>query len=42
MLYVGISMLGVAAFALFLSTLIDNSLGAALGGFAVLVDVDDP
>jgi len=36
-IYVGISMLGVAAFALFLSTLFDNSLGAALGGFAVLV-----
>ena len=35
--YVGVSMLGVAAFALFLSTLFDNSLGAALGGFAVLV-----
>jgi ABC-2 type transport system permease protein len=35
--YVAISMLGVAAFAMFLSTLFDNSLGAALGGFAVLV-----
>jgi ABC-2 type transport system permease protein len=36
-IYVGISMLGVAAFAMFLSTITDNSLGAALGGFAVLV-----
>src|ERR1700710_1722862 len=36
-LYVGVSMLGVAAFALFLSTLTDAPLAAALGGFAVLV-----
>jgi ABC-2 type transport system permease protein len=35
--YVGVSMLGVAAFALFLSTLTDAPLAAALGGFAVLV-----
>jgi ABC-2 type transport system permease protein len=36
-LYVGVSMLGVACFALFLSTLTDAPLAAALGGFAVLV-----
>jgi ABC-2 type transport system permease protein len=36
-LYVGVSMLGVAAFALLLSTLTDAPLAAALGGFAVLV-----
>jgi ABC-2 type transport system permease protein len=36
-LYVGVSMLGVAAFALFLSTLTDAPLAAALGGFAALV-----
>lgn len=36
-LYVGVSMLGVAAFALFLSTIVDNALGAALGGFAILI-----
>ena len=36
-LYVGVSMLGVAAFALLLSSIVDNPLGAALGGFAVLV-----
>jgi ABC-2 type transport system permease protein len=36
-LYVGVSMLGVASFALFLSTLTDAPLAAALGGFAVLV-----
>ncbi len=35
--YVGVSMLGVAAVSLFLSTLTDSSLGAALGGLAVLV-----
>jgi ABC-2 type transport system permease protein len=35
--YVGWSMLGVASVALFLSTLTDSSLGAALGGIAVLV-----
>jgi ABC-2 type transport system permease protein len=36
-LYVGVSMLGVAAFALLLSSIIDNALGAALGGFAILI-----
>ncbi len=36
-LYVGVSMLGVAAFALLLSSIVENPLGAALGGFAVLV-----
>jgi ABC-2 type transport system permease protein len=36
-LYVGVSMLGVASFALLLSTLTDAPLAAALGGFAVLV-----
>jgi ABC-2 type transport system permease protein len=36
-LYVGVSMLGVASFALFLSTLTDAPLAAALGGFAALV-----
>jgi ABC-2 type transport system permease protein len=36
-LYVGWSMLGVASVSLFLSTLTDSSLGAALGGLAVLV-----
>jgi ABC-2 type transport system permease protein len=36
-LYVGVSMIGVASFALLLSTILDNPLGAALGGFAVLV-----
>jgi ABC-2 type transport system permease protein len=36
-LYIGWSMLGVAAVALFLSTFTDSSLGAALGGLAVLV-----
>jgi ABC-2 type transport system permease protein len=36
-LYVGVSMLGVAAFALFLSTATDAPLAAALGGFAALV-----
>jgi ABC-2 type transport system permease protein len=35
--YVVVSMLGVAAIALFLSTLTDSSLGAALGALAVLV-----
>jgi ABC-2 type transport system permease protein len=35
--YIGWSMLGVAAVSLFLSTLTDSSLGAALGGLAVLV-----
>ncbi|MEP6463648.1 MAG: ABC transporter permease subunit [Frankiaceae bacterium] len=35
--YVGWSMLGVAAVALFLSTVTDSSLGAALGALAVLV-----
>ena len=37
MLYVGVSMLGVASFGLFLSTLTDAPLGATLGGLAVLV-----
>lgn len=36
-LYVGWSMLGVAAVALFLSTLVDSPLAAALGAIAVLV-----
>jgi len=35
--YVGVSMLGVAAIALFLSTVSDSSLGAALGALAALV-----
>jgi ABC-2 type transport system permease protein len=35
--YVGISMLGVAAIALFLSTITDSPLGAALGALAALV-----
>jgi ABC-2 type transport system permease protein len=37
LVYVAISMLGVAAIALFLSTLTDSSLGAALGALAALV-----
>jgi ABC-2 type transport system permease protein len=37
MLYIGWSMLGVASVSLFLSTLTDSALGAALGGIAVLV-----
>jgi ABC-2 type transport system permease protein len=37
MLYVALSMLGVAAMALFLSTLTDSPLGAALGALAFLV-----
>jgi ABC-2 type transport system permease protein len=37
MLYIGWSMLGVAAVSLFLSTLTSSALGAALGGIAVLV-----
>jgi ABC-2 type transport system permease protein len=37
MLYVGVSMLGVGAIALFLSTLTDSSLGATLGALAALV-----
>ena len=36
-LYIGWSMLGVAALSLFLSTLTDSPLGAALGGLALLV-----
>ena len=36
-LYVGLSMLGVASVALFLSTLTDSPLGAALGAVALLV-----
>jgi ABC-2 type transport system permease protein len=36
-LYIGWSMVGVAAVALFLSTLTDSPLAAALGGLAVLV-----
>jgi ABC-2 type transport system permease protein len=35
--YISVSMLGVAAIALFLSTLTDSALGAALGALAVLV-----
>jgi ABC-2 type transport system permease protein len=35
--YIGWSMLGVASVSLFLSTLTDSALGAALGGIAVLV-----
>jgi ABC-2 type transport system permease protein len=35
--YVGVSMLGVASFALLLSTIVENPLAATLGGFAVLV-----
>ena len=35
--YVAFSMLGVAAIALFLSTLTDSSLGASLGALAVLI-----
>ncbi|MGY1847985.1 MULTISPECIES: ABC transporter permease [unclassified Blastococcus] len=35
--YVGMSMLGVAAFALFFSTLTDSPLGATMGALAVLV-----
>jgi ABC-2 type transport system permease protein len=35
--YVGWSMLGVASVSLFLSTLTDSALGAALGGIAMLV-----
>ncbi len=37
MLYVGASMLGVAAFALFFSTMTDSPLAATLGALAVLV-----
>jgi ABC-2 type transport system permease protein len=36
-LYVAVSMLGVAAFALLLSSIVENPLGATLGGFAILV-----
>lgn len=36
-LYVGLSMLGVAAVALFLSTVVESPLAAALGALAVLV-----
>ena len=35
--FIAVSMLGVGAIALFLSTLTDSSLGAALGALAVLV-----
>lgn len=35
--YIGWSMLGVASLSLFLSTLTDSALGAALGGLALLV-----
>jgi ABC-2 type transport system permease protein len=35
--YIAVSMLGVAAIALFLSTLTDSSLGAAMGALTVLV-----
>jgi len=37
MAFITVSMLGVAAIALFLSTLTDSALGAALGALAVLV-----
>jgi ABC-2 type transport system permease protein len=37
MAYIGWSMLGVASVSLFLSTLTDSALGAALGGIAILV-----
>jgi ABC-2 type transport system permease protein len=37
MLYISVSMLGVGAIAVFLSTVTDSSLGAALGALAVLV-----
>jgi ABC-2 type transport system permease protein len=37
MLYIGVSMLGVGAIALFLSTVTDSSLGATLGALAALV-----
>ncbi|MGK5557166.1 ABC transporter permease [Actinomadura kijaniata] len=37
MLYVGVCMLGVGAIALFLSTLTDSALGAALGALAALI-----
>jgi ABC-2 type transport system permease protein len=37
MAYIVVSMLGVAAIALFLSTLTDSALGAAMGALAVLV-----
>ena len=37
MFYVGVSMFGVAAFGLFLSSVTDAPLGATLGGLAVLV-----
>ena len=35
--FIGVSMLGVGAVALFLSTVTDSSLGAALGALAVLI-----
>jgi len=35
--FIGVSMLGVASIALFLSTLTDSSLGAALGALAALI-----
>lgn len=35
--YIAVSMLGVASVSLFLSTLTDSSLGAALGGLSVLI-----
>ncbi len=35
--FIGVSMLGVGAIALFLSTVTDSSLGAALGALAVLI-----
>src|SRR4029453_12182917 len=35
--YVAVSMLGVAAFALFFSTMTDSPLGATMGALAVLV-----
>jgi ABC-2 type transport system permease protein len=36
-MYIAVSMLGVAAIALFLSTVTDSALGAALGALAALV-----
>ena len=36
-MFIAVSMLGVAAIALFLSTLTDSALGAALGALAALI-----
>jgi ABC-2 type transport system permease protein len=38
--FVTVSMLGLAAIALFLSTLTDSSLGAALGALAIMISSD--